>query len=74
VDHREKLGATGEIERKRRGQDVKWMWALVHERLHQRLVGTPEVRRKTAEAEAGVGRGEMSPAAGAAAISELIGL
>ncbi|PIW26261.1 MAG: methylmalonyl Co-A mutase-associated GTPase MeaB, partial [Rhodospirillales bacterium CG15_BIG_FIL_POST_REV_8_21_14_020_66_15] len=32
-DHRQKLGATGEIERKRRGQDVKWMWALVHERL-----------------------------------------
>ncbi len=73
-DHRQKLGATGEIERKRRGQDVKWMWALVHERLHQRLVGTPEIRKTTAEAEARVGRGETSPAAGAAAITELIGL
>jgi LAO/AO transport system kinase len=74
ADHREKLTATGEIERKRRGQDVKWMWALVHERLHQRLVGTPEVRRKTAEAEAGVAGGAVSPAAGASAIAELIGL
>src|SRR4051794_35723972 len=37
VDHREKLTATGEIAKRRREQDVKWMWALVHERLHQRL-------------------------------------
>ncbi len=74
VDHREKLTATGEIQAKRRTQDVKWMWALVDERLHQRLVGSPEVRRRTAEAEAGVARGETSPAAGAAAIAELIGL
>ncbi|MFD0937679.1 methylmalonyl Co-A mutase-associated GTPase MeaB, partial [Methylobacterium trifolii] len=64
VDHRGKLTATGEIARKRREQDVKWMWALVHERLHQRLVGSPELCRQTAEAEAGVARGESSPAAG----------
>lgn len=74
LDHRARLTATGEIAGKRRAQDVKWMWALVHERLHQRLVGSPEVRRRTAEAEAGVGRGESSPAAGAAAIAALIGL
>jgi LAO/AO transport system kinase len=74
VDHRGKLTAAGEIQTKRRAQDVKWMWALVDERLHQRLVGSPEIRRRTAEAEAAVARGETSPAAGAAAIAELIGL
>ena len=74
VEHRKKLTATGEIRTKRRAQDVKWMWALVHERLHQRLVGSPEVRRRTAEAEGRVARGEASPAAGAALIAELIGL
>lgn len=74
VDHRQKLGVTGEIDQKRRSQDVKWMWALVHERLHQRLVGCREVREKTAEAEANVAGGAVSPAAGAAAIAELIGL
>ena len=74
VDHRNKLTATGEIAKKRRAQDVKWMWALVHERLHQRLVGTSEVRRQTAEAEGAVARGESSPAAGAEAIATLIGL
>ena len=73
-DHRQKLTATGEIEKKRREQDVKWMWALVHERLHQRLVGTAEVRKATAAAEKSVASGEHSPAAGAQAIAELIGL
>ncbi len=37
LDHRRKLTATGEIAARRREQDVKWMWAMVHERLHQRL-------------------------------------
>ncbi len=50
------------------------MWALVHERLHQRLVGTAEVRKATAEAEKSVASGEHSPAAGAQTIAELIGL
>ncbi|MFH6781124.1 MULTISPECIES: methylmalonyl Co-A mutase-associated GTPase MeaB [Methylobacterium] len=74
LDHRRKLTATGEIAAKRREQDVKWMWALVHERLHQRLTGSAEVRRTTAEAERRVAAGERSPAAGADLIAELIGL
>ncbi|KMO40436.1 methylmalonyl Co-A mutase-associated GTPase MeaB [Methylobacterium aquaticum] len=74
LDHRRKLAASGEIAAKRRSQDVKWMWALVHERLHQRLTGSTEVRRTTAEAERRVAAGERSPAAGADLIAELIGL
>lgn len=73
-DHRQKLTATGEIEKRRREQDVKWMWALVHERLHQRLTGSAEIRKATAEAERSVARGEHSPAVGAQAIIEMIGL
>ena len=73
-DHRAKLTATGEIAQKRREQDVKWMWALVHERLHQRLVGSAEIRKATAEAEKSVAAGTHSPAAGADAIATLIGL
>ncbi len=73
LDHRGKLTATGEIAAKRRDQDVKWMWALVHERLHQRLTGSAEVRKTTAEAERRVAAGERSPA-GADLIAELIGL
>src|SRR3712207_4292553 len=33
LDHRARLEATGELEAKRRAQNQKWMWALVHERL-----------------------------------------
>ncbi|MCE4225625.1 methylmalonyl Co-A mutase-associated GTPase MeaB [Methylobacterium sp. C25] len=73
-DHRRKLTATGEIDERRRKQDVRWMWALVHERLHQKLTGSAEVRKATTEAEKSVASGEHSPAAGAQAISELIGL
>ena len=42
---RSTVTASGEIAAKRRAQDVKWMWALVHERLHQRLTGSAEVRQ-----------------------------
>ncbi|GJE57816.1 MULTISPECIES: methylmalonyl Co-A mutase-associated GTPase MeaB [Methylobacterium] len=73
-DHRQKLTATGEIFERRKKQDVKWMWALVHERLHQKLTSSVDVRKATAEAEKSVARGEHSPAAGAQAISDLIGL
>ncbi|MEH3145723.1 MAG: methylmalonyl Co-A mutase-associated GTPase MeaB [Methylobacterium frigidaeris] len=74
LDHRRKLTATGEIAARRREQDVKWMWAMVHERLHQRLTGSAEVRRQTAEAERAVAAGEQSAAAGADRIAALIGL
>ncbi|HYF55839.1 MAG TPA: methylmalonyl Co-A mutase-associated GTPase MeaB, partial [Salinarimonas sp.] len=37
LDHRARLEAAGELHAKRRAQDLKWMWALVHERLHERL-------------------------------------
>ncbi|WP_407522441.1 methylmalonyl Co-A mutase-associated GTPase MeaB [Methylobacterium oryzisoli] len=74
LDHRAKLTATGELASRRRAQDVKWMWAMVHERLHQRLVGTAAVRARTAEAERAVAAGERSAAAGADLIAELIGL
>jgi pyruvate dehydrogenase E2 component (dihydrolipoamide acetyltransferase) len=49
-DHRQKLTATGEIFERRKKQDVKWMWALVHERLHQKLTSSVDVRKATAEA------------------------
>jgi LAO/AO transport system kinase len=74
LDHRAKLTASGELTARRRAQDVKWMWAMVHERLHQRLVGSAEVRARTAEAERAVAAGEHSAAAGADLIAEMIGL
>jgi LAO/AO transport system kinase len=45
-DHREKLTATGELEEKRRGQTLDWMWALVEEGLRDRFQRHPEVQAR----------------------------
>ena len=74
LDHRGRLGATGELEAKRREQDLKWMWALVHERMHERLAGDPRVRGRVPEIERAVAAGTLSPTAGADEIADLIGL
>jgi LAO/AO transport system kinase len=72
-EHRDRLGPEG-LAARRRGQDVKWMWALVEERLHARLSGDPGLRAKARGIEAAVSRGETSPSAGAEAIAALLGL
>jgi LAO/AO transport system kinase len=45
-DHREKLTATGELEEKRRGQALDWMWALVEEGLRDRFQRHPGVQAR----------------------------
>ena len=74
LEHRTRLTATGEIERKRRAQDGKWMWALVDERLRARLSGEPAHRERMRRIEQAVARGAMSPAAGADEIAALLAL
>jgi LAO/AO transport system kinase len=43
LTYREKLGATGELHQRRQGQRVKWMWAMVKDRLMSDLVNHPSV-------------------------------
>jgi LAO/AO transport system kinase len=74
LDHRSRLGATGELAAKRRAQDTKWMWALVHERLHERLTQDPSLRRRVPEVERAIAQGTLSPTAAAAEIVALLGL
>jgi LAO/AO transport system kinase len=74
LDHRSRLTAAGELAAKRRAQDAKWMWALVHERMHERLTHDPALRRRVPAIERAVSDGTMSPAAGADAIAALLGL
>ena len=74
LDHRKRLDATGELAEKRRAQDTKWMWALVHERMHERLTTDPAVRGRVPEIERAVASGSLSPNAGADEIAALIGL
>jgi LAO/AO transport system kinase len=74
LEHRRRFEATGELSAKRRAQDVKWMWALVHERLHEKLTTDRAVRGRVPEIERAVAEGAVSPNAGADEIAALLGL
>jgi len=74
LDHRRRLEATGELAAKRRAQDTKWMWALVHERLHERLAHDPALRRRVPEVERAIAEGTLSPDAAASEIVKLLGI
>jgi LAO/AO transport system kinase len=74
LDHRGRLEATGELAFKRRAQDTKWMWAIVHERLHERLTHDPALRQLVPEIERAIADGTLSPNAGASEIMKLLGI
>jgi LAO/AO transport system kinase len=74
IRHRETLAAAGALERKRRSQNTRWMWAMVEERMRERLATDPAVRERLPALEAEVGAGDVSPAAGADELARLLGL
>jgi LAO/AO transport system kinase len=59
--HRAMLEKSGELEKKRAGQRVKWMWAILAERLRERLVETRSARARLAAIEAEVASGGLTP-------------
>ncbi len=72
--HHDRLEARGEIAARRRRQDIKWMWAMIEERLHQRLHGDKEIRARIRSLEAMVGSGETSATHAAEEIAAILGL
>jgi LAO/AO transport system kinase len=74
LEHRKRLEATGELSAKRRAQDTKWMWALVHERLYERLHHDRALRQRVPEIEKAIADGTLSPNAGASDIVKLLGI
>ncbi|KLK92756.1 arginine transporter [Microvirga vignae] len=74
LDHRKRFEATGELAAKRRAQDTKWMWALVEERMHERLTQDPALKKRVPEIEKAIAEGSLSPNAGASEIVSLLGL
>jgi LAO/AO transport system kinase len=62
--HRDKLGATGELEERRRGQQVRWMWSMLDERLRADLRGDPQVTGRLADVERRVHDGELTATVG----------
>ncbi len=72
--HKEKMTATGELEQRRRDQQVKWMWTLLDERLTARLRSDPAVRGKVKQAEAAVAAGTLAPTLAVEEIAQMLGL
>lgn len=73
-DHRARFEAKGLIAEKRRRQDVKWMWAMVQDRLQAKLRHDPALKARTPELEAAVSSGTLAPTLAAEEIARALGL
>ncbi|MFB4319306.1 methylmalonyl Co-A mutase-associated GTPase MeaB [Actinomadura sp. 21ATH] len=62
VEHQERLAAGGELERRRRRQQVGWTWSMVRDRLLTELREHPAVRDMAPELERAVADGTLTPA------------
>jgi len=62
LDHRQRLTKTGELAARRREQQVKWMWAMLEDRLFARLRSDPAIKARLPRIEAAVAAGRMTPA------------
>ena len=60
LEHRERMIKAGELEARRREQQVKWMWAMLEERVFARLKSDPILKAKLPRIEAAVAAGRMS--------------
>jgi len=65
LEHREAVLKTGELESRRRGQAVDWMWSLVEEGLKMRFYNHPEIQSRLEEITRQVTSGKMAPTAAA---------
>ena len=74
LEHRRRFEASGELAKKRRDQQVKWMWTMLEERLYFRLRSDPKVRARLPELERAVAEGSLSPTLAVEDIAILLGL
>ena len=70
LEHRRVLGASGELEARRREQARAWLWTLVSEGLERALREHPAVAREIPRLEAEVQERKTTPAAAARALLE----
>jgi LAO/AO transport system kinase len=74
TSHKQKMTASGELAEVRRGQQVKWMWTMLEERLTARLRGDAAVRAKVKQAEAQVAAGKLAPTLAVEEIAQMLGV
>ena len=73
LDHRERMSKAGELDARRREQQVKWMWAMLEDRVFERLKSDPALKAKLPRIEAAVAAGRMSPAVAVDEIASALG-
>jgi LAO/AO transport system kinase len=74
TDHRAQMTASGELAARRREQQVKWMWAMLEERLHERLRTDPKLKSKLPKIEAEVAAGKLTPTLAVEQIARALGI
>jgi LAO/AO transport system kinase len=74
LDHRAGTSKSGELDARRREQQVKWMWAMLEDRIFVRLRSDPAIRAKLPRLEAAVAEGRMTPAVAVDEIAAALGL
>ena len=72
--HRATLDSSGELAAKRAAQQVDWMWAMVRDRLLDRLRADPAVRAAIPRLEREVRAGELTPTLAAEAVLDRLGV
>jgi len=72
VEHRTAMNASGDFTARRSQQQVKWMWAMLEDRMKARLRSDPAIRTKVKQLEARVADGRITPALAAEQIAELL--
>jgi LAO/AO transport system kinase len=60
-EHRAKLAAAGELERRRQEQRQRWFWSVIEDGLRQHFLGRDDVRRLLPEMEAAVASARLTP-------------
>jgi len=74
LDHRERMSKSGELAAHRREQQVKWMWAMLEDRVFARLKTDSSLKAKLPRIEAAVADGRMSPAVAVDEIAAALGV
>ena len=73
LDHHEKLAAAGELAARRGEQQVKWMWAMLEERLFEPLRSDRALKAALPRIEAEVAAGRLAPATAVEELADMLG-
>ncbi|MFD1702993.1 methylmalonyl Co-A mutase-associated GTPase MeaB [Methylopila henanensis] len=64
---------TGELAKRREGQQVRWMWTMVEARFRERLADDPRLAERVPELERDVASGALAPTLAADEIARVLG-